>query len=1063
MATDSDGNGTFILSFKDELKAGDEIFMQKITKKGYELVNRTQLQILKLSSTDSFPEKIILAKHGMIDSIRAVWSGASINALTKSYRRENQKLKDDLKNSKISKKELDDALVQLSEQYEQEQKKVETMADRFARTNFDDVDPIYKKALQKFKEGKIDSTIILLESINVIDRIRVGISEKKKAEKYIEDNLKIARTQGDMYSANFEREKAIKLYDDLYKVDSTNLDILSGASNFFIDQKLHLRAIKFLKYILSTNNLSQTSRAVILSLLGEQYYEIGLLSLAKEKFNASLSNFIFLSKQYKNSDIFIKTIASINRFLGNIELDQGNLKISEEFFLKSIDIENYRMIFFPNNHNIKNGLALSYESIGDISSIKGEIGKAEKYYRIGNELILELNKLVPNNLVYMNNSANFYAKLGILEFKTGNLKTAKMYFMYHRKLMSDLHDLYPNSFLFEKNLSLSYQYLAKVNFQKGEMDIALENASNYLEIKKKLIKKSPDNTESKHNLALASVLLGDIYESMGMISPAKKHYLLYNKLEGELHNNFSEIINYKYNFADSYRKLALFENEDIKKKRNYQEKYFRMIKELYENHSDVVEYVDGFARANGILGDMKFQQDNLEEAYIYTKQYNDLSKELVGKFPLNPEYKRAWALSNYIMGSIELEQEHILSSFEYYKQSNEIIKILSQNFPQNKDYKDLLSLTYHGLGDIEFQKKNSSRAVYYYEKAKNINEELFSLNSNIVSYTKSLSNSYSKMARAYLDINKIDKALESIRISQGLKERLYTDYPNNYNYKLSLAKVYNVRGNLEVEKGNLNEAQFFFEQYNLLTKELYEVHPQKALIRKDLITSFENLGFIKESKGNKLEALNFYKKGYEYSREDVKEVISQKITIKYYYIAIQLTISNKDRETLNKLISDLEKEYFNYIKSPMSLYIEISKKLKSNEELYLLFSVIYKTKGKKNYSLQNIENIRYNTIVYAILSSQFKEAEQILKEALALNINYQYLHRNLPVTILMQGNRFEEAKQLYLKWKNKPYQDAFFKTYKGAFLSDFVTFEKTGIIPDAVKQDVEKIKALLNE
>ena len=53
----------------------------------------------------------------------------------------------------------------------------------------------------------------------------------------------------------------------------------------------------------------------------------------------------------------------------------------------------------------------------------------------------------------------------------------------------------------------------------------------------------------------------------------------------------------------------------------------------------------------------------------------------------------------------------------------------------------------------------------------------------------------------------------------------------------------------------------------------------------------------------------------------------------------------------------------------------------------------------------------------------------------------------------MQG-KYDEAERLYLLYKNE---------LRDVFLDDFIKFEEIGIIPEEYREDVEKIKRILNE
>ena len=65
----SEQSGKFRLVFSGK-KAGDLIFYKEITKKGYEIVNQKELEVLKISNTENMSKDIILAKTGVFDAAK---------------------------------------------------------------------------------------------------------------------------------------------------------------------------------------------------------------------------------------------------------------------------------------------------------------------------------------------------------------------------------------------------------------------------------------------------------------------------------------------------------------------------------------------------------------------------------------------------------------------------------------------------------------------------------------------------------------------------------------------------------------------------------------------------------------------------------------------------------------------------------------------------------------------------------------------------------------------------------------------------------------------------------
>ena len=73
---------------------------------------------------------------------------------------------------------------------------------------------------------------------------------------------------------------------------------------------------------------------------------------------------------------------------------------------------------------------------------------------------------------------------------------------------------------------------------------------------------------------------------------------------------------------------------------------------------------------------------------------------------------------------------------------------------------------------------------------------------------------------------------------------------------------------------------------------------------------------------------------------------------------------------------------------------------------------------------------------YQLRASQFAAAEQSIRRGLELDADNLYLRARLPLAILLQGGRFEEARSLYLKWADKPFGLDELDTFKAVFRQD---------------------------
>ncbi|MEM6967018.1 MAG: hypothetical protein AAF573_19810 [Bacteroidota bacterium] len=97
---------------------------------------------------------------------------------------------------------------------------------------------------------------------------------------------------------------------------------------------------------------------------------------------------------------------------------------------------------------------------------------------------------------------------------------------------------------------------------------------------------------------------------------------------------------------------------------------------------------------------------------------------------------------------------------------------------------------------------------------------------------------------------------------------------------------------------------------------------------------------------------------------------------------------------------------------------------------------------------------------YGFFLKKFPAVESDIREGMALATKNKYLATNLPPALLLQG-KYKEALVAYRKYKDLPFGVQGLPTYKEAFLDDLNAFEKAGIIPPQLEEDVNSIRRML--
>ena len=151
--------------------------------------------------------------------------------------------------------------------------------------------------------------------------------------------------------------------------------------------------------------------------------------------------------------------------------------------------------------------------------------------------------------------------------------------------------------------------------------------------------------------------------------------------------------------------------------------------------------------------------------------------------------------------------------------------------------------------------------------------------------------------------------------------------------------------------------------------------------------------------------------------------------------------------------------YYEVIKSSYSQLFE-----KLNKTLSELEKEFEKQDGKESqHSINNKRMLvlRNNNASWVYLFiNDYAQSEQFARKALELDSTYIISKTNLAHALLFQ-NRFSEAETIYKELSQTIYKNN--ETYTKTLLNDFDDLEKAGAIPEKYRDDVEKIRKILQE
>ncbi|MFN0173466.1 MAG: hypothetical protein ACKVU0_02370 [Saprospiraceae bacterium] len=333
---------------------------------------------------------------------------------------------------------------------------------------------------------------------------------------------------------------------------------------------------------------------------------------------------------------FKNGLAISYQFLGNTHSALGNLNKALGFYEQYHQLEKELYEAFPQNMEFKNLLAISYQYLGNTHSALGNLNKALGFYEQYNQLEKELYDAYLQNMAFKNGLAISYEKLGLTHSALGNLTKALGFYEDETKLFEELYEAYPQNVSFKNGLAISYEKLGTTNSALGDLNKALGFYEQYNQLEKELYEAYPQNVSFKNALAISYQFLGYTHSALGDLNKALGFYEQYNQLGKELYEAYPQNVEFKNVLATSYSKLGETHGAlgNLNKALGFYEQYNQLEKELYEAYPQNVSFKNGLAISYLLLGQfLRDQKKDPVEAKVYIRKGFELYTELVRDFP----------------------------------------------------------------------------------------------------------------------------------------------------------------------------------------------------------------------------------------------------------------------------------------------------------------------------------------------------------------------------------------------------------------------------------------------
>jgi len=206
---------------------------------------------------------------------------------------------------------------------------------------------------------------------------------------------------------------------------------------------------------------------------------------------------------------------------------------------------------YPKNVDFKNGLAISYQFLGETHTALGNLDKALTFFEDYNKIMEELYAAYPKNVKFKNGLAISYSKLGNTHTALGNLDKALTFFEKDMKLSKELYAAYPKNVDFKNGLAISYAKLGGLNAIRKDWDKAKIYYDDYYQLVFELNTAYPTNVNFINGVAISHAKLGMTVLALGDISTAHKEFAISKSLFGKLYKDTPSSIYFQANYAQA--------------------------------------------------------------------------------------------------------------------------------------------------------------------------------------------------------------------------------------------------------------------------------------------------------------------------------------------------------------------------------------------------------------------------------------------------------------------------------------------------------------------------------
>lgn len=773
-ASVSDEDGVFTLVM-DRYQTGQAYSLSRVTKAGYQLADGDVIGRTYPFSSE-IPLEIAMVSTDDYYRVKCEIETRVRNVVEQEYQMQLSDLRKRLEEKNISEEAYQQRMIEILDYYDNSYNLISTLADRYARIDYDRLDSIYIRANALIEQGKLEEAETLIQSKGTkqaLEEMRKNnlIMEQTLAEgrrmetRMVSDYASELLMRFDIASLRFANDEAAGYLKERMMLDTTIVDWGIDYANFIRDYlgRYDEAMAIYEKALEQTEDIFE--KAEIYGCVGSIHALLGHYDSAMEAFVAGVELKESLSVKASSMAISYHNIASVH-------IKKNRYDDAASYLQKAEDI------YKENNDSL--GLAYVASAMAVIYDDLGDFAEAEKC--LIRSLDIREKVLGENSLDVATSCANLAAFMQDLGRYTEALMYSRRALEMRIKILGKAHP----------DVAISYLDLGSL---EGELGNNKDNL-RYYEDALKILKEFYGDVHP--SIALAYNRIGFYYNNVQNDSQkALYHYTesleMLKGIYGEVHTTVADSI---HNLASVYTSIADYS----KAMELYKQALDLKIRLFGENHFSLADTYNNIADLYSRLG-------NYKEALTYSQNVLEIYIEFYGE----QNHRVGLAYNNIAAIYEKLHEDQM--ALDYLAKSCEIYQTYGDSYPG-------LAVPYDLIGTIYLKHSMYDQAEKFIREGMRIREEAYGKdNLDVAMSQNNLANLFQEKGEYEEAEEMFLKALEIVRSHLGDKD------PKTATLLANLGVLYGK------QKNYAKALEYHLPALEIVEQYFPEDHPNRTLYR----------------------------------------------------------------------------------------------------------------------------------------------------------------------------------------------------------------------------------------